>query len=251
MSPRPLVLALLAAGLAAPAAQAAPSTLGAYAFYQPVAGDPDYSGRVVVVLRTDAALPLSTVGTPRASARIDGIGTFGHTISRRLRCYGYSLDVRRGDPGIGDRVRVRLGRNAAVLDRTLTVRRRAADLPRGRRLGCGEDPASGAILFNLGRTPLLEPGRFFFSANAGPYLKDVRWSGWGGATATATATYVSDCASCGAPRTYPVTVTASDLEACGPYGARAYDVLAYDRSDKPATADERDSLNGLAAAFCR
>lgn len=245
-----LVAAVLTAAAAAPAAQAAPRTLGSYAYFQPVAGDPDYVGQVIVVLRTDEALALDPVGNPRATARLGRIATFGYTISRELSCYGFALDVRKGGLGVGDRIRVRLGKDAGILNRTLAVRKRAADLPRGQRLGCGEDPSSKAIIFNLDRSPLVEPGRFFFSANSGPYLKDVRWTDWGAAAATGTATYVSDCASCD-KATYPVNVTASQLTACRPYGARAYDNLSYERTDPPPGVDEQGGVDGLAQFVCR
>jgi hypothetical protein len=252
VSPRLLLLPalLLAWALTPTVAQAAPLTLGSYAYYQPVADDPDYAGRVVVVLRTDEALPLFPDRAPRAQASLGGIRTFGYTISRRLFCYGYALDVRKGGLGIGDRVRVRIGKDGVVLDRRLEIRRRAADLPRGQRLGCGDDPASKVVLFNLTRNPLVEPGRFFFSANAGPYLKGIRWTGWGADTATGTGTYVSDCPSCGEPESYPVRVTASQLTTCRPYGARAYDNIAYERTDPPEGVDEGGGIDGLAAAFC-
>lgn len=244
-----LLAAVLTAAAAAPAAHAAPKALGAYAYFQPVTGDETYVGQIVVVLRTDRGMALDAVGNPRATARIRGITTYGYTISRNLSCYGYALDVRKGEVRVGDRIRVRLGKDDGILDRAMTVRSRAPGLPRGQRLGCGEDPASKAVIFNITVAPLVEPGRFFFSANSGPYLKNVRWRNWGAATATATATYISDCASCD-EATYPVTVTASDLVPCSPYGARAYGTLAYRRSDAPAGPDERDRLKDLGEFRC-
>ena len=53
-------------------------------------------------------------------------------------------------------------------------------------------------LFNLTYTPKIKPSRVFLSASSGPYLKKIKWSGWGTNKTVGRGRFISDCASCGA-----------------------------------------------------
>ena len=77
---------------------------------------------------------------------------------------------------------------------------------------------------------MVQPGRWFFSANSGPYLRDLVWTGWGTPTATATGTYISDCASCGPHEKYAVTVTADQPVDCPAVGAQTYSRFFFERT---------------------
>lgn len=59
-----------------------------------------------------------------------------------------------------------------------------------------------------------KPKRIFLTANAGPYLRGLRWTGWGTREARATGTYVSDCASCMGPARRSATVIFRRLMTC-------------------------------------
>lgn len=84
------------------------------------------------------------------------------------------------------------------------------------------------VIFNLQPTPLVQPQRYFFQADAGPYLKDLVWSGWGRDTAVGTGRYIRDCAvgPCGPPgeniQDHPVTMSLSDPGPCPRLGPDAY-----------------------------
>jgi hypothetical protein len=93
-------------------------------------------------------------------------------------------------------------------------------------------PASGAeprtVIFDLFPSPLVKPDRVFFTADAGPYLKDLTWTDWGTDTATGTGTYELSCSNggpdCGdstAVTDYPATYTLTGLIPCPRFGAAA------------------------------
>jgi hypothetical protein len=82
------------------------------------------------------------------------------------------------------------------------------------------------VLFNLTDSPQVKPARFFFQANSGPYLKSLKWTHWGKATATARGTYILDCSHGGsacAPgdpsQHHPARYTVSGLKKCPKLGA--------------------------------
>lgn len=261
-SPSPFLLAacgalVLSFAAAAPAAAAPPKAMGSYAFFQPTPDDEDYAGQTVVVLRTDRALPLTRDGNPKRLGRVLGFRTFLSTISRDLHCYEMRSFVHRKGKGratrgkVGDRVRVLVGAGGAILDRRMKVRKASDDLQRGGALGCGADPASGAVFFNLHSTPKSQPGQIFLTANSGPYITDITWTGWGTEPATATGTYISDCASCGEPKSYAVTLVADQLIPCEPYGAQAYNRWTFERAGGAAPGDPKDrGIDGEAELYC-
>ena len=95
-------------------------------------------------------------------------------------------------------------------------------------------PAQAAprtVIFNLYPQALDQPGRVFFQANSGPFLRDLRWTGWGSEGAVGTGSWQLDCstggASCGTDTsitTYPARYTLTSLAPCPRFGpdARSY-----------------------------
>lgn len=181
----PLVLA--AAFLtAAPAAQAY-KVESAYLYYRaydkPSHG---YKGTAWLIVRTDSAIR-EVHGFAQFTAAIgrDYTRTFG--LSRELTCYGAEADVaKKSSLRVGKRVRVRLG---AKYSKVLRVRRSRAGYPTGKPLGCDKDPKTAVATSGLGGLPEFEPERVFYTADAGPYVYDITWSGWGTAEAVGEGTY--------------------------------------------------------------
>jgi hypothetical protein len=246
---RPLALTVLtvlaAAAPAAPAAAAAHAT-GAVAYLRALAKD---KPQIVVVFRTDVALPFRVAGWPSTQGRIDGGSASLVDVSPSLHCYQASVYGGR----VGQRVRVRLGRRGSVLDQTLRVQPMTPEVSRGGTLGCGADPATSAVIFGMYSEPLVAPGRWWFTANSGPYLRDLVWTGWGSPTVTATGTYVSDCASCGPPQRYPVTVRVDGLVDCPRLGTKTYGRLYFERAGGRLASDpsaRRRTLETETELFC-
>jgi hypothetical protein len=240
---RSLALAVLAAVAVAAPAAAAPKVTGVAAYLRKT----EDSTATVLVFRTDAALPFKVAGFPTTSVRIDGGQASTEDVSPSLRCY--QAQVYGGH--VGQHVRVRVGRKGSMLDRVVSVQRLTPGIARGGTLGCGADPVSSAVIFNMYPPPLVQPGRFFFTANSGPYLKDLVWTGWGTPVATATGTYVSDCASCGAPQKYAVTVTVDGLADCPAVGAKYYTRLSFERAGGrlPRDPSAADRMLDLESTF--
>ena len=104
------------------------------------------------------------------------------------------------------------------------------------------------VIFDLFAQPLVKPEKVFLTANSGPYLKDLEWSGWGTKRATGTGTWIFDCTSggfgCGPDSgvtTHPVTYVLSRPAACPRLGAgaRMYRSGAYtvDNDGTPVAHD--------------
>src|SRR3954447_9038120 len=222
---RSLALAVLVTAAVAAPAVAAPQVTGAVAYYRPLANSKD-SSATVVVFRTDAALPFKVAGWATTVVAIDGAEASPVDVSPSLHCY----EARVYGGHVGQSVRVRIGRNGSMLRQTLPVQQVTPEISRGGTLGCGADPAAGAVIFGMYPEPLVAPGRWWFTANSGPYLKDLVWTGWGSPTATATGTYISDCASCGKREKYPVTVTVDGLVDCPAIAAKAYGRFFFERT---------------------
>jgi hypothetical protein len=188
-------------------------------------------GTVWFTFRTSRALQLQG-GTLGGDATIAGSDTFPFVISRRLHCYGALVDVGTDGKALpsgghalpGDAVAVSIGKHGSLYRHRLVVGKMRADSARGAKLGCGADPASRAELFNLTEEPEFEPDRYFFSANAGPYVKDIKWSGWGRDTAEGKGTFINDCASCGAKEITPARLILKHLVACPTVGGLVYRV---------------------------
>ena len=70
------------------------------------------------------------------------------------------------------------------------------------------------VFINLFYETEMRPARIFFTANSGPYLRNLKWTNWGKARATAHGRYISDCASCGPKRNVKATVKFSKLKYC-------------------------------------
>jgi hypothetical protein len=129
----------------------------------------------------------------------------------------------------GSRLRVRIGHAGHLLDRSFVVQAPRASFQRGRYLGCGADPASSTVFFGTEPSPEVAPQRIFFQADAGPYIRDIRWTGWGTETATGHGRFVSDCASCGTPEHKPATIVMRGLVACPQFGAFVYRSGSFSR----------------------
>ncbi|MFL5846937.1 MAG: hypothetical protein ACJ762_19820 [Solirubrobacteraceae bacterium] len=63
------------------------------------------------------------------------------------------------------------------------------------------------MIFNLSAYPLVQPDRYFFQANGGPYLGNIVWSDWGTDQATGSGTY-NGCAEDGGPFCDPIEAPA-------------------------------------------
>lgn len=53
----------------------------------------------------------------------------------------------------------------------------------------------------------VKPSTIFLTANSGPYLKKLKWTGWGTHKAVGRGRFISDCASCGEYENRKVTIT--------------------------------------------
>ncbi|MBM7508433.1 hypothetical protein JOE61_002247 [Nocardioides salarius] len=78
------------------------------------------------------------------------------------------------------------------------------------------------VYFDMFAQQRVKPRRIFLSANAGQYLKRLRWSDWGSATTTAAGTFVSDCASCPPPEKRGAEVRMKRLRSCTKKGVQTY-----------------------------
>lgn len=222
------LLAALGTALAATPAAGAGAGIEGYVYSSPVPHDRITAGRVALVVRSDAPLPVG------ATVRIGGRWASLGVVSAELRCYTANAWVnrdRRRDAGrAGARVRVTIGKGGRVLDRRFRVRPAAPELLRGAALGCDADPASTTAYFGLSLQPEVEPERVFFTANAGPYLRDVTWAGWGAAQAVGTGTYVSDCASCGPKQELPARLVLERPVACAGWGVQVYTRMRLEKT---------------------
>jgi hypothetical protein len=187
------------------------------------------AGNVELVFRTDRALKLDRDGTAAGGATLAGIGQYVYTISEALHCYGIRRFVntngtisdgpdRSARVLPGDRVRAQVG----GFSRRFVVQPRRAGYPLGAAIGCGADPKAQAVLYNLTDQPKVEPDRYFLTANAGPYVRNLRWMGWGSDHAAAHGTYVSDCASCGPREVRKATIVLTRRVFCPSYGGDVY-----------------------------
>ena len=96
--------------------------------------------------------------------------------------------------------------------------------------GAGAPRTYYFTMFGVGEE---HPRQIFLTANAGPYLTRLRWSGWGKDATVARGVYRSDCASCPPPRRRQATVRFSHPVVCDD-GARTYarGVVTLSRPDR-------------------
>lgn len=235
MSPhRRLLVASLLLAVAAPGtAGARPHVVSAYLWRT--------SEQLHLAFRTDRALP-EQVNFPQT--QVTPSGSF-YTVSDSLHCYQVDITLEHGALIVGtdvrarpgDAVRVKIGNRGRIYNRRLEVLGRNRYYQRGAPIGCTRDPKANYVLFNLFPTPEVEPRRFFFTANSGPYLDRLRWTGWGTAHATATGRYISNCASCGPKIVKQTTVVLDRSVLCAPWGpaTRAYrgHTTVYDTNRNP------------------
>jgi hypothetical protein len=243
--PRSFVRVALAAALALPVLGATPAAahthvLSAYLFYHqfPKALDPTWVGNAELVFRTDGTLP-EINGYPQSRTTIGPASSYLSVISHDLHCYSSTVAVdRHGLAGFGKktmsvlpgrRVRVQIGHRGRLLDRVFVVQASRQSFFRGVYLGCGADIASRAMYFGTEPNPEVEPERIFFQADAGPYLRDIRWMGWGTEIAVGHGRFVSDCASCGTPEHKPATIIMHGLTPCPAFGGFIYRYAHFSR----------------------
>jgi hypothetical protein len=204
----------------APSAQAKPEVVSAIAYFQPTHGNLRelQRGNLRITFRTDR--PLGRKAFEQGIA-MDGSFGYVHRISRSERCYGGMVHV---DPKakVPGRVRVRLGNRGRLFDALLDVKKMRRNYINGAPLGCGADRRTRVHMFNLFETPMWAPRQIFFTANAGPYVEDLGWRGWGSERAVGRGVYVSTCASCGGPETRPAKLIFTNSVRCGEYGGRVY-----------------------------
>jgi hypothetical protein len=110
-------------------------------------------------------------------------------------------------------------------------------------------PQPKVVFFGLYPEPEVKPARIFLTANAGPYVKDIRWTGWGTAKAIGKGTFISDCASCGEKESKPATLTFRRTVSCKQRGVRIY---AYQRLQVKTAPGEKQRIRSLgnALVFC-
>ena len=190
----PLALAILGVA-AAPALAAKPRVVSAYAYLH------TYKKHKVIEVRY------------RTDKRLENSGGYGYNIvSKDLRCYAAQFDAQ--GRGVGDRVRFR--------GRRLQVLREQPGYEYGAPLGCGADPKSKVAFYTMFYSRELEPWRMHFTANAGPYVDDIGWHGWGTNRAVGRGAYIAICASCGEATTEPAKIIFRKMVRCPRSGGMVY-----------------------------
>jgi hypothetical protein len=74
--------------------------------------------------------------------------------------------------------------------------------------------AKRVVYFDYNYTPSVKPSEIFLTANSGPYLKKIKWTGWGTNKAIGRGRFIADCASCGEFENKPVTIYFRKLVKC-------------------------------------
>jgi hypothetical protein len=78
------------------------------------------------------------------------------------------------------------------------------------------------VIYNLEPVAEYKPQRYFFFADASPYVQIKRWVGWGTSTAIGYGTFVSECGDCMPLGRTPAKLVLTDPEACRKRGGRVY-----------------------------
>lgn len=78
------------------------------------------------------------------------------------------------------------------------------------------------VYFDPAYQQSVKPSRIFLTADSGPYLKKLKWKGWGTNKAVGRGRFISDCASCGDYENRAVTITFRKVIYC-----KAVDVNTY------------------------
>ena len=84
----------------------------------------------------------------------------------------------------------------------------------GTAADAGSHSGKKVVYFDYNYTPHFKPSHIFLTANSGPYLKKLRWQGWGTSKSVGRGRFISDCASCGDYENRAVTVTFHKLVTC-------------------------------------
>jgi len=78
----------------------------------------------------------------------------------------------------------------------------------------GADAPKKVVYFDYNYQESVKPGSIYLTANSGPYLKKLKWTGWGTNKSIGRGRFISDCASCGEYENKPVTVYFRKLIKC-------------------------------------
>lgn len=76
------------------------------------------------------------------------------------------------------------------------------------------DGPKKVVYFDYNYTPSVKPNKIFLTANSGPYLKKLKWTGWGTNKAIGRGRFIADCASCFPKTNKRVTVYFRKLITC-------------------------------------
>lgn len=217
------IAALSLSPAVAPASAASKTrVVSAIAYFQPTTGSlrKFQRGNLQVVFRTNRALPAQP---EFGDVTYGGATEYRHTISESAHCYGARSFID-ADEKVPGRIRVKIGKDGKWLDTRLTVQKMRSTYVNGAALGCGVDRRTRVQLYNLTETPSWAPEDYFLTANSGPYIEDIGWTGWGSERAVGRGAFVSQCASCGEPETRPAKIILRDSVRCPEYGGRVYRV---------------------------
>ena len=61
----------------------------------------------------------------------------------------------------------------------------------------GAQSGKKVVYFDYHYQPSVKPTSIFLTANSGPYLTKLKWTGWGTEKAVGRGRFIADCASCG------------------------------------------------------
>ncbi|MDQ2622624.1 MAG: hypothetical protein M3Y45_06245 [Actinomycetota bacterium] len=96
------------------------------------------------------------------------------------------------------------------------------------------------VIYNMFPSPKVRPARYFLTANSGPYMRKLKWKGWGTAKAVGRGRFISDCASCGPKENKPARLTFFKLKPCHKRKVMTYSfvkikVIDPERTDRVRT----------------
>ena len=156
------------------------------------------------------------------------------------RPYARLMTTRR-TPGPA-RVATLLAVLALLLTAAVTSSSAAAPAERAASDSPSQFRGKDVVHFDLFYTGTVAPKRIFFTANSGPYLRGMKWEGWGTKRTVGRGVYVSKCASCAPPKRRAAKVVLSKRRYC-----EAQDVYYYKRgilTRKPSEGQDRKARIG-------
>jgi hypothetical protein len=106
-------------------------------------------------------------------------------------------------------------------------------------LAAAAQAAAPVAIYDYNGQREVKPATVFLTADAGPYVRKIKWSRWGSKRAVGHGQYVSTCASCAPPRHRAATITLTKLASCHKHGGSSYKVgtlrTGADVTGKPKT----------------